>query len=375
MTDENTPVGNIHYYVRGSDLSMYENITQNPEDTHVLFGPSEPIYAHPHTDDYYLIQSNMEKWKNLDLPCDHPLNENFYHVSCIHKRTSGVDMNGPQFGRKINWTDYFGFQIFEETLYNLNSGRYTWDWNSQPEYLLSYTAARPKRHRIEVILNLIDLGLMPKSIVNFCNSSSLWNQFLEGYKNTDFIDKILPYAADILHAPVHLRPNQTYHNPQKLIPGYELTLCEIVSETCHSYVMLSEKTFRPLIFGKPFVVLGGAGQREGMKSLGFEEYHELFDYDHVMENDSDFQKYKDVMQPLCDIDTSPQALMDLKNKLRPKVEYNQSVMIKRLFDDSLLPKKWMVPPQISESVSRGSVEWVNDLRDKIKNNEYFGKFV
>ena len=375
MTEDHIPVGNIHYYFPASDLQMYDNITQNPEDTHVLFNPTEPIYAHPNTITYEPIRLNIQKWQRLDLPSDHPLNENFYHVSCCHKRTSGVDMNGPQFGRKINWTDYFGFQILEETLRNLNLGRYTWDWNSQPDYLLSYTAARPKRHRMEVLVDLIDLELMPKSIVNFCNNSRLWNQFLEGYKNTDFLDKILPYAADILHAPVHLGPNQTYHNPQKLIPGYELSLCEIVSETCNTYVMLSEKTFRPLIFGKPFVVLGGSKQRESMKSLGFEEYHELFDYDHTMEDDSDFQKYEQIIKPLCDIDTSPQALMDLKMKLRPKVVHNQSVMIKRLFDDSLLPKEWMVPTQIKENGSRGSYKWVNNIRDQIKNYEYFGKFV
>ena len=216
---------------------------------------------------------------------------------------------------------------------------------------------------------------MPKSIVNFCNNSDLWNQFLYGYKGSHFIEKILPYAADILHAPIHLEPNQSYHRPNELIPGYELTLCELVSETDNSYVMLSEKTFRPLIFGKPFVVLGGAGQREGMQSLGFEEYNELFNYNIEMEFDNDYQKYEEIIKPLCDIDTSPKALMDLKIKLQPKVKHNQSVMIKRLFDDTLLPKKWMCPPWLNTDKDRAGPLWIMDVRNRIKNNDYFGKFV
>lgn len=375
MTDEHTPVGNIYTYYPASDLQMYNNITKHPEDTHVLFNPSEPIYAQPANIDFSQVELNMQKWHEFKLPPDHPLHKNFYHVSCCHKRTSGGDKNGPQFGIKFPWTDYFGYQILHETLSNLTLERYAWDWNSQPKYLLSYTAARPKRHRMELLVNLIDLGLMPKSIVNFCNNSDLWNQFLRVYKGSHFIEKILPYAADILHAPIHLEPNQSYHRPNELIPGYELTLCELVSETDNSYVMLSEKTFRPLIFGKPFVVLGGAGQREGMQSLGFEEYNELFNYNIEMEFDNDYQKYEEIIKPLCDIDTSPKALMDLKIKLQPKVKHNQSVMIKRLFDDTLLPKKWMCPPWLNTDKDRAGPLWIMDVRNRIKNNDYFGKFV
>ena len=369
MTTNFKPVGKVHYYGPASDLNMFNSITQHPEDTHVLWNTTEPIYAHPHVE-YDQIQLNMDNWMKFELPPDHPLHRNFYHVSCCHKRTSGGDFNGPQFGVKVPWTDVYGFNMMNQILENFHRYRYTWDWHSKPEYLLSYTIGRPKIHRVKVLLHLIDLGLMPESIVNFCNSSDLWNQFLTDYKlSPRIIEKILPFAPQILHAELGSRRVNGYYFHDKLIPGYDLTLCEVVSETCHTYVVLSEKTFRPLLLGKPFIVLGSAKQNEIMKSLGFVEYDELFNYNYQMENDNDFTKYRDSLIPLCDIDTSPKALMDLKIKLRPKVEYNQSVVIKRLFDDSLIPDAWMIPPLTNVD------QWVSECRDKIKNHEYFGQFV
>ena len=372
MTDRHTPVGQVHHYGPGSDFAMYKKIINNPEDTHVLWNPNEPIYAHPENTAYEKIQMVTDLWRQYEIDENHPLNKNFYHVSLCHERTSGFDFNGPQFGQKIPWTDYYAFNFVNEFLGNINKGFYNWDWYSRPEFLYSYTSGRPKIHRVKLLCTLIDLNLIPKGVVNFCNSSKLWDVFLHTWKKTndDTFDKILSVLPEIMH-PSIVQRTRGYHRNDALIPGYDLTFCEIVSETDVNLCMLSEKTIRPILLGKPFVVAGGAQQNSFLKSLGYEEYNEIFNYGITFKDDYDFASYSKIIESLCNIDCKQETLLNLKHKLRPKTVHNQSVLIKRLFDDSLIPDSWMIPPGTKAS----DHTWIEHVRSLVKNDGYFSQFV
>jgi len=53
---------------------------------------------------------------------------------------------------------------------------------------------------------------------------------------------------------------------------------EIVSESCVNSLFLTEKTVKPLVNLKPFVIQGARGQHQALADLGFELYDEIFDY-------------------------------------------------------------------------------------------------
>jgi hypothetical protein len=66
---------------------------------------------------------------------------------------------------------------------------------------------------------------------------------------------------------------------QELIPlEYYQTNCDLVLESTIDTLFITEKTWKPIVFKKPFLVWGSQGLHAKLKDLGFELYDELFDY-------------------------------------------------------------------------------------------------
>jgi len=66
---------------------------------------------------------------------------------------------------------------------------------------------------------------------------------------------------------------------QELVPlEYYQSNCDLVLESTIDTLFITEKTWKPIVFKKPFLVWGGQGLHAKLKDLGFELYDELFDY-------------------------------------------------------------------------------------------------
>ena len=66
---------------------------------------------------------------------------------------------------------------------------------------------------------------------------------------------------------------------QELVPlEYYQSNCDLVLESTIETLFITEKTWKPIVFKKPFLVWGGQGLHAKLKDLGFELYDELFDY-------------------------------------------------------------------------------------------------
>lgn len=56
------------------------------------------------------------------------------------------------------------------------------------------------------------------------------------------------------------------------------SLFDVVTETSWEVRFLSEKTFRPILYKKPFLIFGANGLNKKLEELGFKLFHNLFDY-------------------------------------------------------------------------------------------------
>lgn len=69
---------------------------------------------------------------------------------------------------------------------------------------------------------------------------------------------------------------------------YQTSFCSIISETSMMSITpnFSEKTFRAISNGHPFIILGGAGSLRFLKNLGFDTFDDVFDnsYDSITDN-------------------------------------------------------------------------------------------
>ena len=366
----------VHHYCSSSDLAMAKNIIANPTHAHVYFHPDEAVYFIGDNEERVHVD---EFWDNFEIDADHPLHENFYHVNTAHLADEDYRNRypGPKFGRKVNWCDYNKFRSVPTFLPHQME-----DWNffSVPEYLFSYTVRRPKAHRVWGLYHIMEMGLLGKGVVNFCNDLQSWNQFHRpGSFDPEAQKKILAQIPNIMSIPVEQRRLPHAHRYDMRVPGYELSLIDIVAETDNNIVMHTEKTVRAILFGKPFVVLGHTAQHDALKSLGYELFEELFDYKSDVEipGDDRFQRYQRLLMPLKDIDHyTPMDMLDLKIKLREKIVHNQSVLVKRLFDNSGIPDNWMFPE--TEKYKWPTVNPnhpINRTRSLLLKDGYFRQFV
>lgn len=112
----------------------------------------------------------------------------------------------------------------------------------------------------------------------------------------------------------------------QFIPPKEFSqsFMSIVSETTQQTVFITEKTAIPLLFKQPFLVQGAVGFHNYLKNLGFKLYDEVFDYsfDLIEDLETRTQMILDNIKNNLDKD-----LFELYQKIKPKLDYNQSRLI------------------------------------------------
>ncbi len=119
----------------------------------------------------------------------------------------------------------------------------------------------------------------------------LWNSRLHKdmlYEQlVDMLDYLLysyvEKGIDLPNDNVYSSSRFNYFNPS----WYDDTAFSIVAETRvdSEYFFISEKTFKPIAFYHPFVILGPLGILKYLRSIGFETYENLFDESYDDESD------------------------------------------------------------------------------------------
>jgi hypothetical protein len=110
---------------------------------------------------------------------------------------------------------------------------------------------------------------------------------------------------------------------------YQDSFCSVVLET---YIdenwdpFLTEKVFRPMAYGHPFLVHSSAGALGLLRHLGFETFPEVFDesYDEIESPQIRFEHILREIQRVCS--RSLDELQDLHQNLIPKLLHNQHVL-------------------------------------------------
>lgn len=85
---------------------------------------------------------------------------------------------------------------------------------------------------------------------------------------------------------------------------------------------LTEKTFKPIAMGMPFVIVSTAGSLEYLRSYGFRTFHDFWDESYDLELDDDVRIEK-IAQVLHDLNSLNQyQRQDLLQQARPVIEHN-----------------------------------------------------
>lgn len=245
---------------------------------------------------------------------------------------------------------------------------------------------RPKPHRLCALKLLMDKDKLENGVVRFCNNKRIWEHFINVMYDSFNEFEIVHYPTReelIAHATEFFSPFKYWGASQSdrriaIDPYYNTALFDIVCETHADKTMFTQKTFTPILLGKPFCILGTSNVNNDIKSLGFEPYHEFFDYSMEVTMDSVKSlkpawhntdrlvlNYENILSKLWDLDPSHDALLALKNQMQPKIDYNMQIAINLLFDDSIVP----------EHILKQNKLELDMAREQAKEHDQWKKFI
>jgi hypothetical protein len=238
---------------------------------------------------------------------------------------------GPEFSQDNNWSTYYmHFSISKLLTENLSLTQ-----SSDPEYLYCCLNRRPKLHRAQTILALDNLNLMHKGKVTWL-TTQVEQQALEHL--IKFRPEWQPYQNRLNQLNFHSEPLKASHDGTWLYQNldiYSECVFDIVTESESDKCVWSEKTTRPLLFGKPFVIMGSADNNSELTTMGYEPYTEFFD---ITQTD-----YEKIISGISQIERNQHA--KILRHLHDKIEHNRATLIKNLFDDTLIPELVLDMPE------------------------------
>ena len=132
--------------------------------------------------------------------------------------------------------------------------------------------------------------------------------------------------------PDHL-PEELY---EKNPPAYKNTLIDVISETSMVSTFRTEKCVWPIVYMKPFMIMGARHINYNLQKFGFELYDELIDYS--------FDTLESPRDRIIAIADELQRLSNLKldldeqyQILKPKLERNLKNYLELCFKDPYIP--------------------------------------
>jgi hypothetical protein len=197
----------------------------------------------------------------------------------------------------------------------------------ETEILYLNKTSRPRNHRIKLLSKLDENNIISYGINTFLNPDSDSEYKHESwFKNINNIDKYN----------YNWSSNSFGGITQEYI-DHKCTI-EIITETEVDYQRFSEKTWKPIINLRPFLILGKRGIHNQLKDLGFNLYDNIFDYSFDNEKNID-DRINGIISNLKNyINSSYQSLY---KKEEQNIVHNINTFRKYIIRDDTIDKEFL----------------------------------
>jgi len=111
-------------------------------------------------------------------------------------------------------------------------------------------------------------------------------------------------------------------------PDYRRTFVSLVSETLSDSIFLSEKTYKPIAVGHPFILLGGPGHLAYLKSKGYKTFDQYWNEDYDQEPNLHL-RIKKIVEILTQLNTlTSHKRIQMRHSMLPILQHNQELFKK-----------------------------------------------
>ncbi len=223
--------------------------------------------------------------------------------------------------------------------------------DSDKYLFLSYNR-EPRYHRIDLAYEMYRKNILYKGLFSLGKPSSNVYSFLN---NSLFEKNIIDEL--ISKTPFLIENDLKYNLAVDIsINDYKKTFISIITETIISNgtLFISEKTWKPIIVGHPFIIYGNFNTLSYLKSIGYKTFDKWIDESYDLEKNEN-RRLSIIVKEICRFQKMP--IIELK-KLREEMSevciYNKNHYIE------LLKKNWIIKAKDSS--------WIGDLNNILVEN-------
>jgi hypothetical protein len=332
-------VGDSEFFKKNNQIGFscvsenYLNDVRNGKSVIVLFLPYEGYSGIRGNFDFEIIE-DWRKGSNLPEGSVYYVCGNLLSEEIVKKRNLGIEGRGLHYFEP--WNKY------NEEIVNFNP-------IDEKHLFLSYNR-QPRQHRIRLAIELIRTNLFDKGLISLYklhgplpNATQLENDFL--VNNSPFT---IDSKYDLYY---NLAINITKED-------YEKTFISLLTETLvdDGTLFLSEKIWKPIMVGHPFLVYGNKGTLKYLKELGYKTFDRWIDesYDDIDDRELRCSKIVSELKKFSTKTTDELKLV--REEMKEICQYNQEHF------------KMLYKTNYDEHANSFKIENIlNEIWEKIKN--------
>ena len=182
--------------------------------------------------------------------------------------------------------------------------QYQEQWSEHRPYKFLCLNGRGRRHRRQLLDNLADV--LDQALWTNLDSASGPIKLLNAQYEFDFYKKNtkLGQSGFVKYALFNNQWGEIYLNPEPYLDTYFSLVTETVFE--YPYSFRTEKIWKPIAIGHPFVVVANAGYYRDLHNLGFRTFGHVIDedFDKIENNQSRLSRIITLVRDLCRQDLS-----------------------------------------------------------------------
>lgn len=196
-------------------------------------------------------------------------------------------------------------------------------------YLFLNYSRRPRTHRIYIGAKLLKEGLFDKGLNSF---NGLYPPNMKEINSMD--DTLTPFVEELYSkSPLLIDRDNTTDDITVHVPlnDYRTTFINIVTETqyCTDTLFISEKTWKPIIVGVPFIIVGSPGVLKWLHSQGFKTFDKWIDESYDLETNHQ-QRFDKIIMELKKLSKkSTSELKVMREEMTYTCTYNKNLMKER----------------------------------------------
>jgi len=192
--------------------------------------------------------------------------------------------------------------------------------------------------RASAMADLYQQGLLQNSLWSYNTIEEEIGQESDNPLELDITPGWRMAVNDFLKATPHCCDNLTEseHNRHTKVnlELYQLSYCHLIFETHFDVdqsqgVFLTEKTFKPIKFAQPFVMVGAHGSLDELRNMGYRVFDKIIDnsYDTVIDNT---QRWFKIKQTIASINQTASA--SWLDQCQSDIEHNQQMFSSRCWE-------------------------------------------